>query len=244
MVNKCCVPKCKSNYKTSIAKEGLIKCFRFPKEDNLRRSWLLAIPRENLTITKHTVICIKHFNESDIIKEYFLPGRNGTPDVKIPRTNFKLKKDAVPCIFPVLSNYLFSNRASVSKQSPSKKRKRVEDIVRLLHDQCPDEDRIVSYNDFCADVQIHNHAFKVPLNLYKRIDFVLMHEHAVCCADTCPEINFFIKVDKHLKVTVWVHGVKMLQKELSFLNLREERLTRWSELEKLVTRLRALRSQE
>ena len=66
MVNKCCVPKCNSNYESSISREGLIKRFSFPKDEILQAVWLCKIPRANLTISKNTVVCIRHFKERDV----------------------------------------------------------------------------------------------------------------------------------------------------------------------------------
>ena len=67
MVNKCCIPGCKSNYK-SLKKDvpfEIVTAFTFPKLERLRNEWIRKIPRD-LTITKNTVVCIKHFHENDI----------------------------------------------------------------------------------------------------------------------------------------------------------------------------------
>ena len=66
---KCCIPVCKSNYKsikTNVHLHQLLY-FLFLKNDVLRKKWIRRIPRE-LTITKTTVICVKHFEEDDIIR--------------------------------------------------------------------------------------------------------------------------------------------------------------------------------
>ena len=86
MVNKCCVPGCRSNYK-SIKKGVLFESctvFSFPKNESHRKEWIRRIPRD-LTITKNTVVCIKHFHEEDIIC------------FKIPRT--KTGPSAKVCLF-------------------------------------------------------------------------------------------------------------------------------------------------
>ena len=51
--NKCCIPECKSNYK-SLKK-------------NYHLHQYIIIPR-GLTITKTTVVCVKHIEDDDIIR--------------------------------------------------------------------------------------------------------------------------------------------------------------------------------
>ena len=74
MVNKCCVPGCRTNY--GIKKgERSVTCFTFPIEEQLKEKWLRKIPRHNLKVSKHSVVCIKHFCESDVIQNDVLPGK-------------------------------------------------------------------------------------------------------------------------------------------------------------------------
>nr|CAH7748853.1 unnamed protein product [Callosobruchus chinensis] len=51
MGNKCCVPNCTGNYKSSGSKVHNI--FKFPKDQYLREKWLRAIHRENFQISEH-----------------------------------------------------------------------------------------------------------------------------------------------------------------------------------------------
>lgn len=39
-----------------------------PQEEDRRQIWLKRIPRENLKITKHCGMCIKHFPEEQILR--------------------------------------------------------------------------------------------------------------------------------------------------------------------------------
>ena len=59
MVNKCCVPGCRSNYEIKKG-ERSVTCFTFPIEEQLKEKWLRKIPRHNLKVSKYTVVCIKH----------------------------------------------------------------------------------------------------------------------------------------------------------------------------------------
>ena len=113
MVNKCCVPNCTSNY-DSKKEAGLVTCFTFPSKEELKKKWIQKIPCENLIISKHTVVCVKHFKEEDIIRNDILLGKNGDPDIVIPRKRIKLKADAVPLIFPNLPNYLSDSKKLAS----------------------------------------------------------------------------------------------------------------------------------
>ena len=75
MVNECCVPNCTSNY-DSKKEAGLVTCFAFPSKEELKKKWIRKIPCENLIISKHTVVCVKHFKEEDIIRNDILPEKN------------------------------------------------------------------------------------------------------------------------------------------------------------------------
>ena len=83
MVNKCCIPGCKWNYKSMKTNVPftVITVFSFPKNDVLRKEWIRRIPRD-LTITKTTFICVKHFEEDDIIR-YKSHRFKNIPDPKV-----------------------------------------------------------------------------------------------------------------------------------------------------------------
>ena len=57
--------------KQQIHKKGVLldSCtvFSFPKNESHRKEWIHRIQRD-LTIIKNTVVCIKHFQENDIIR--------------------------------------------------------------------------------------------------------------------------------------------------------------------------------
>ena len=134
MVNKCCVPGCRTNYEIKKG-ERSVTCFTFLIEEQLKEKWLRKIPRHNLKVSKHTVVCIKHFRESDVIKNDVLPGKHRKPDTLISRKKFALQKDAVPCIFPNLPSYLSSSTGCVRRCSPSKRRKKIEEAHHNLQQE-------------------------------------------------------------------------------------------------------------
>ena len=71
MPRRCCVPRCTSNY-DSCKNDGLVSTFSFPNEENLRQSWVRAIPRKYWTPSRSSVVCAKHFVPTDIIRTAFM----------------------------------------------------------------------------------------------------------------------------------------------------------------------------
>ena len=64
MVNKCCVVCCTSNY---LGGE-VVPVFTFPKDDDLRTLWIRYVNRNFWTVTKSSVICLKHFEKKLVHK--------------------------------------------------------------------------------------------------------------------------------------------------------------------------------
>ena len=70
MVNTCCVPGCKTGYKTSrmtakSKKSEKYTLFRFPQEEGLQEQWLKAIPRQKWKLNKCHKVCAKYFQDND-----------------------------------------------------------------------------------------------------------------------------------------------------------------------------------
>ena len=72
--------------------ECSVTCFTFPIEEQLKEKWLRKVSCHNLKVSRHTVVCIKHFCESDVIKNDVLPGKHGKPDTLISRKNLLFKR--------------------------------------------------------------------------------------------------------------------------------------------------------
>nr|CAI5834601.1 unnamed protein product [Callosobruchus analis] len=64
MVNKCRVPNCTGNYKSSCTS---VHIFKFPKDQDLREKRLRAFRRETTKISDHFAVCHPHFVETDIL---------------------------------------------------------------------------------------------------------------------------------------------------------------------------------
>ena len=61
MVGKCCIPRCRSNYKKNGEKVPYVSIYSFPKDPVERAQWLELIPRENYNVTQNSYVCIKHW---------------------------------------------------------------------------------------------------------------------------------------------------------------------------------------
>ena len=51
---KCCVPQCKSNYKSMNTK---VPVSQFPKDLNEQKKWIDNIPHTGLKVTKYSAVC-------------------------------------------------------------------------------------------------------------------------------------------------------------------------------------------
>lgn len=101
----CCVPKCFSNYKSKSKDEGYVRTFKFPKNEEEKKIWIKSIPRTNLTVTEHTVVCIKHWPEDAKFKTI----RGG-----------KQRPAAAPSVFPNIPSSCWPSNPAPKKRSTSK----------------------------------------------------------------------------------------------------------------------------
>lgn len=99
MPETCSVPLCRSNYKLRKEevergiKNEYVPVFRFPANSELREKWISRINRKNFQPTERSVVCIKHFRDTDIIR---YPGSR----------KVQLEEDAVPSVFEGQPKYL------------------------------------------------------------------------------------------------------------------------------------------
>ncbi|XP_067121689.1 zinc finger protein 728-like [Centruroides vittatus] len=149
---RCCsVSGCKTNYRSE---KETFSTFCLPKEP-LRSIWLQKIPTD-LTALKNPIICIKHFDESSIIRidKCLVKGQLKEFPRKIP----KLKEGAIPTIFPNLSNYL-SSESNKCKRPEDVGERNLQDAKKhrnLLEYEKYKEDRtITNPQDFAAHYKAH-----------------------------------------------------------------------------------------
>ena len=120
MVYTCCVPNCRTGYKSEKSNEK-IQLFRFPINHKLKQDWIRAIPRQNWTVTFSHRVCAKHFasdNFDTISRDLKTSRKLNRDSEKLKR--LRLKPNAIPHIFPNLASYLskkkfcFKNRLCIS----------------------------------------------------------------------------------------------------------------------------------
>ncbi|KAG8175963.1 hypothetical protein JTE90_000002 [Oedothorax gibbosus] len=109
---KCVVPKCRGNYK----KDGLkVSTFKFPVNEELRRKWIAAVPRD-FTVTKYSRVCELHFAEKDIRRS------SGVSSAALLQP--RLNPGTVPTVFEGCPRYL--SKSLVAREAPETKKRRIE----------------------------------------------------------------------------------------------------------------------
>ena len=63
MLRKCCVYRCKSNYKSTEVRYSV---FSFPRDETWRWEWIRKIPNANFNPTKYTCVCKIHFTVEEV----------------------------------------------------------------------------------------------------------------------------------------------------------------------------------
>ena len=128
MVNKCCVPNCKSGYVYKNPENAPpdptpsnLSFHSFPIDPGVRQNWKTSIPRADQEPSKHSKVCSLHFKESDFQinrKDTQLKYRKDKS-----RNEMKLKvllPDSVPSNFPGLPQYF--NKTIPDRRSESTSR--------------------------------------------------------------------------------------------------------------------------
>ena len=119
----CCVPECKSGYRSAKQKVAL---FGFPKESGLRQKWIDAIPRKSWVLSSNHRVCAKHFAPDDFVRESCdLRARRKRKRDSVNLERLRLKPAVVPHLFPALPSYL-STPSRVPRSSTSSASSRLE----------------------------------------------------------------------------------------------------------------------
>ena len=148
MPDKCLVPGCTSNYKyTGVPDPQYVPVFKLPTRPLERvQTWLRAIHRENISELKNIFVCVKHFREDGIIKNFQILQPDGTYK-RIPRKKWKLSDDAIPCIFPNCTSYFTSIQTKPIRFSRDEKEAELfgRAIKQSLNQQVSDEEKYSLY---------------------------------------------------------------------------------------------------
>lgn len=100
MPRRCCVPKCKSNYDSTLKTDPThVAAFQFPiSDESMCQKWIEAIGLKNWTPTKTKYVCRHHFSEDDIISTKTLYLK------EVPLKALRCKKTAVPKYIPGITD--------------------------------------------------------------------------------------------------------------------------------------------
>ncbi|XP_049269019.1 uncharacterized protein LOC119382267 [Rhipicephalus sanguineus] len=116
MPNKCCVPQCRGNYDSTYK----VRVFRFPQDDELRRKWLRAIPRDSFIPSQYSRVCELHFAPEDITQEASYIDEETGRTVTAPLLSPRILPGVIPSKFPSCPAFL--SKECARRESPDSKR--------------------------------------------------------------------------------------------------------------------------
>ena len=156
MVYTCCIPGCKTRYKSNTTSQK-ISLFRFPKNESLNAEWIKVIPLENWTVTDLHRVCANHFHDQDFETESTdhresRKGSRDTPELK----KSSLKANAILRVFTGLPTYLSKELPASRITSKSTAAARHADENMRLEEQIE--------RAFAKDQVIALHSLKLKLS--------------------------------------------------------------------------------
>ncbi|CAH1112316.1 unnamed protein product [Psylliodes chrysocephalus] len=235
MPRHCCVPKCNSNYASTLKKEETQSTFSFPKKEEIRKQWISAIHRKDYVVNSNSVVCKKHFDQTDIIVNEFYIDKNGIKhEIKLKYP--KLKEGAIPRIFENHPQY-FSNPKNAERRNPEQRRAEIFERQENEVAEFLDADLIKNFSELFGQVNV-----KVILNnwnvkiLPERVYFYMLNISTPDCSDECPKIISSISVGMDLTVSVFTNDVQLSPRDLKWILPHECKLGRWSQLQNLLSR--------
>lgn len=144
----CCVPGCRTGYRSSKEKASL---FSLPSNREQRDMWKRAIPRQEAGAfsfeSKNVRVCAKHFDPTDVIRAdgFVIRGQF----VSLQRDKVRLRAEAIPRIFENLPAYLTKPKARSRSQrvKPAAKPRLVSSGATVNYRETCDTDAAVDYAD-------------------------------------------------------------------------------------------------
>ncbi|GBN32862.1 hypothetical protein AVEN_171073-1, partial [Araneus ventricosus] len=108
--------------------------FSFPRNENLKKSWITAIKRQDFIPTKHSRVCINHFPIKDAITSLKAFNERTGELVQAPFEHKRLVPGAIPSLFPDLPKY-FSSEPTTSRENPLDRatRKEMEQLKEAIN---------------------------------------------------------------------------------------------------------------
>lgn len=106
---------------TSTSGRDEVAFHKFPQDRDIAAKWVAAIQREDFEPTNASVVCSKHFRDSDYTRSPSL-----TKSLGVPVKRARLNRGAVPSVFS------YNTRVSPPPRPAYAKRRRKEIIAKLL----------------------------------------------------------------------------------------------------------------
>lgn len=235
MPRKCCVPNCKSNYKSNQS-VGSISTFSFPKDEQLKKQWLRVIPRQDWSPTKYSAVCSLHFRNHEILKFETQKNLDGT-QVDIPLKYPTLKPGSVPSIFPNLPKYLSSSTTANVRKNPQDRRdESLKARVKQLDDFMK-ADIIVNFNDLCD-----NYKFKVNLFNWDVKQTPDLLSFFILNFEDTMSISSSIVIDRNLHVRIFLKDNELSVNDLKWILPNNLKVSKWSQIENLLARYKTFDS--
>ena len=149
----CCVPQCKTGYPNKTAEK--IALFQFPKEANLRKKWIAAIPRKNWIPFNLHRICAKHFIKENIQSVSIDQREQKKTDEEKKLKCVRLKPTAIPSIFPGLPDYFSKNTPAPRSTSASASSRRNAENARTekQYENMMMQDKLKDFESFTLNLR-------------------------------------------------------------------------------------------
>lgn len=224
MPRTCSVPLCNSNYKSVLKTDAkIVPTFKFPTDDGLRSAWIKAIHRDFQPST-NSAICRLHFKDSDFTDYNF----------HVKNKRLKLKKNAVPSIFPNHPKYL-SVEPCNERQDPSCRRDRELKRIERLNEDFLQSDHISDFNALINGFEQNVNYVGFEKKIFDNclVVYMLKEQEEVGC-----EFVVRITVRKNMLTNVVLNNVPVSSKSLDWVLSSNNKLTLWSQLNNLLVHYR------
>jgi hypothetical protein len=228
MPSKCCVPNCSSNYNST---NTYVTVFSFPKDEEMKKRWIKCIHRESFIPTKYSVVCIKHFAESSIIRVDKMTRDDGSL-LEVARKIPKLIKNAVPSIFHNQPSYM-TKVSRKKRKHPDERRQKLSDSDETVFQAWSRDDDIVNFDNFLLKFQ-EKHLFDF---FYKISANVINFFKVDCESNVCPTITLGFKIFRDLKVIFFCNNEIIPSSKFSWILGNDSMCSKWSQFDCLLSHL-------
>lgn len=211
MVYICCVPGCKTGYKSNKS-DAKIALFQFPQNNDLKQKWINAIPRKNWTVTHTHRVCGLHFEDNDFVEissDSKKRRRIKRDSEKLARP--RLKENAVPHIFSGLPIYLSKTNPIQRKSKAATSSARLELLNKTIESTNNSIFESETFHDFITFKQkIKNEIFPKGFVVDFQEDCVWFYYIVTSTdQDGSPTIDASVKVSSTLKIDAFIKSLHL-----------------------------------